>query len=144
MVDVDQERAERVIVLHGIRLRAAEKFLQRAAVGQTGERVGSRPLLRLRQRLADHIELARLLGELRLELCRARRGRAKLVHQGLDQDPRIDAGLRLAGDIADRLASACGCRQWPCSETVSPTPAPNAIAGRPDGRPRRRCRCDPT
>src|SRR5215472_15439543 len=33
VVDVDQERAERLVVFHGLRLRGAEEFLQRAAVG---------------------------------------------------------------------------------------------------------------
>ena len=103
MVDVDQECAERLPLLHGLRLRGTEELLQRAAVGQSGQRVGPRPLFRLRQRFADDVELARLFGELRLELGRARGGLAELLHQGLDQKPRIDAGLGAVGDLADRL-----------------------------------------
>ena len=139
MVDVDQEHAERLTLLHRLRLRGAEKFLQRAAVGQSGQRVGPRPLLRLRQRFADHVELARLFDELRLELGRARCGLGELVHQGLDQHLRIDAGLGAAGDLADRLDLRAVVGDGRVQELLAPTPAPNAIAGRPDGRPRRRC-----
>src|SRR6185312_3871897 len=36
VVDIDHERTERVIALHRFRLRAAEEFLERAAVGEAG------------------------------------------------------------------------------------------------------------
>ena len=101
VIDVDQECAERSALLHDLCLRGAEEFLQRAAVRQSSQAISPRPLFRLRQRLPDHVELARLFDKLRFEPARARRRLGELVHQGFDQQPRIGPGIGAVGNVAD-------------------------------------------
>ena len=80
-----------------------EELLESTPIWQARQRVGPRALFRLVQRIADRIELARFLREVRLELGGARRRFRELAHQVLDQDFRIHARLALIGDFVHRL-----------------------------------------
>ncbi len=102
MIDVDQERAERLAVFHGGGLGLAQEFVQRPPVREAGQRIGPRAFLGFGERVADGIELALLLLETGLELRRAGRRLVELVDQALDHDLRIGAGVGLVGHIADR------------------------------------------
>src|SRR4051794_11979735 len=103
VIDVDQENAERLVPLHRRDLDLPEELLERAAVRQPGERVGERPLLRLVQRIADGVELARFLGEARFQLGRARGGFGKFTDEILDQDLRINTLRAPFGHAVNRL-----------------------------------------
>ena len=58
VIDVDQQDAERLVLLHRGELGVAEEFLQRPAVRQSGQRVGLGPFLGLGQGIADRVQLA--------------------------------------------------------------------------------------
>jgi hypothetical protein len=103
MVDVDQEHAERLVLFHRRDLRGAEKLIERAAVRQVGQRVGPGALFGLIEGVADGVEFARLLGEIRLELRGAGGGFRQLVHQAFDQQFRIGPGFAAIGNLAHGL-----------------------------------------
>jgi hypothetical protein len=102
VIDVDQQDAERLVPLHRLDLGVTEKFLERAAIWQTSQRIGARALLRFVERVSDRVELARLLGEARFELGRPRGGLGEFADEILDQDLRIDTLLAALGDAVDR------------------------------------------
>ena len=100
-IDVDHEDADRLAFFHRRDLGDTKEFLKRTAVWQTRERVGPGPLLRLVQRIADHVQFAGLLDKAVLQFRRTSGGLRQLVHQTFDQQFWIDAGFAAVGDIAD-------------------------------------------
>lgn len=103
VVDVEHQHAERRALLHRIRLRLAQEFVERTPVRQARQRVGPGALFRFGEGIADHVELAGLFGKARLQPRRPGGGACQLVHELRDQGPRVDAGLALIGNVADHL-----------------------------------------
>ncbi len=101
MIDVDEQHTEGLAFFHGHDLGGTQELIEGAAIRQARERVGFGALFRFAQRIADRVELARFLDEAGLQFRGTCGGFRQLVHQTLDEQSWINAGLAAIGDIAD-------------------------------------------
>ena len=73
VIDVDQENVEGLVLLHGVDLGLAKKFVHRVPVGQSGQCIGVGALLGRLQRVTDRVQFLRGGGEIYLQRGRPRR-----------------------------------------------------------------------